>query len=37
MIFDSIFELAIVILVGIEYLNFKIEWKFWFLQLFLLG
>ena len=34
MSFDSIFELAIVILVGIEYLNVKIGWKFWFLQLF---
>ena len=35
--FDSIFELAIVILVGLEYLIVKIGWKFWFLQLFFLG
>ena len=37
MSFDSIFELAIVILVGIEYLIVKIGWKVWFLQLFFLG
>ena len=37
MSFDSIFELAIFILVGIEYLIVKIGWKFWFLQLFFLG
>ena len=37
MIFDSIFELAIVILVGIEYLIVKTGWKFWFLQLFFFG
>ena len=35
--FDSIFELAIVILVGLEYLIVKIGRKFWFLQLFFLG
>ena len=37
MSFDSIFELAIVILVGLEYLIVKIGRKFWFLQLFFLG
>ena len=37
MIFDSIFELAIVFLVGIEYLIVKTGWKFWFLQLFFSG
>ena len=37
MIFDSIFELAIVILVGIEYLIVKTGWKFWFLQFFFFG
>ena len=37
MSFDGIFELAIVILVGLEYLIVKIGWKFWFLQLFFLG
>ena len=36
MSFDSIFELAVVILVGFEYLIVKIGWKFWFLQLFFL-
>ena len=36
MSFDSIFELPIVILVGLEYLIVKIGWKFWFLQLFFL-
>ena len=37
MSFDSIFELAIVILVGLEYLIVKIGRKFWFLQLFFSG
>ena len=32
--FDGLFELAIDILVGIEYLNVKIGSKFWFLQIF---
>ena len=32
--FDGLFELAIDILVGIEYLNVKIGWKLWFLQFF---
>ena len=37
MSFDSIFELAIVILVGLQYLIVKIGWKVWFLQLFFWG
>ena len=37
MSFDSIFELAIVILVGLEYLIVKIGWTFWFLQFFFSG
>ena len=32
--FDGLFELAIDILVRIEYLNVKIEEKLWFLQFF---
>ena len=36
MSFDGIFELAIAILVGIEYLIVKIGWKFGFLQIFFL-
>ena len=37
MSFDSKFELAIVILVGLEYLIVKIGRKLWFLQLFFSG